>query len=70
MKIQKNKEENNQQSSQQQSNIPSTPNSNTGQIQITPAKRQKMDWEEGNNAINCQIDHTRVGLAQQASPKQ
>jgi hypothetical protein len=32
MKIQKNKEENNQQSSQQQSNIPSTPNSNTGSV--------------------------------------
>jgi hypothetical protein len=70
MKIQQNREENSQQSNQQQPNIPPTPNPTTGQVQITPAKRQKMDLEDGNNATNGQTDYTRVGLAQLASPKQ
>jgi hypothetical protein len=38
--------------------------------QITPAKRQKMETENDNTTANCQNEQPRVGLAQQASPRQ
>jgi hypothetical protein len=38
--------------------------------QITPAKRQKMEIESDKDAQSSQNEQTRVGHAQQASPRQ
>jgi hypothetical protein len=40
-----------------------------GKKQITPAKRQKMESEKVQYSDSSQMDNSRVGLAQQASPK-